>query len=680
MRPFSTVAGSEAISSLLLARLPGHRSGAVPPLICIFGESAVKKPRKFRPRKLQYENLESREVMTAGLTTSFVGGVLTINGTAGGDEIRIRQNNGVISVVDVDNTWSASRVRSIIINPGAGDDFVSLNSFANGGNRALAEKVIVNSGTGIDRVYLANGHNVYTGAAGHKLAVSVKGSATLNGVALNHSNSLQVSLRSRVLTITSTDKMELIGLRRTSDRISIAGFSGSWAARSINSIVVRLQEGLKTVSLNSFANGGNQTLGVNVTVYAGQGGALGVLPDGNQMSIGGRGNVLAVTSGGQVTFNGQAVHFNPPAPTPDPPAPNPQNWFDANVQDAALRSLGHNLYTDGLIDRSDIIALLQSAQDDNVVDATELADLRLVASTSTLFGTSSHVQSLTNYVVNSSHANRNYQGQTLGNLAAGSSGTQLGNLINKWFLGLDRPSASGTYRQFAGSLFVNGSAYTDVRQGAVGDCYFVAALAEAALRDSSVITNMFVVNGDGTYTVKFFNSGQPYYVTVDSYLPTNSSGHLIYASRGSHYANSGNELWVALAEKAYAQLNEFGFSRAGFTVSGQNSYVAIEGGYIYAALGHVSGAATSPFTMTGSSSSFTTFVNAYNSGKMIGFASYQTPAAGSGVVGGHAYAVVGYNATAQTVTLFNPWGIEYGLLTMNWSQVQSNFMYFDRTA
>jgi hypothetical protein len=84
--------------------------------------------------------------------------------------------------------------------------------------------------------------------------------------------------------------------------------------------------------------------------------------------------------------------------------------------------------------------------------------------------------------------------------------------------------------------------------------------------------------------------------------------------------------------------------------------------------------------MTGSSSSFTTFVNAYNSGKMIGFASYQTPAAGSGVVGGHAYAVVGYNATAQTVTLFNPWGIEYGLLTMNWSQVQSNFMYFDRTA
>jgi hypothetical protein len=252
-------------------------------------------------------------------------------------------------------------------------------------------------------------------------------------------------------------------------------------------------------------------------------------------------------------------------------------------------------------------------------------------------------------------------------------------LINKWFFGLDRPAAAGTYRQTAGTLFVNGAAYTDVHQGQVGDCYFVSSLAEAAFRNAATITNMFTVNGDGTYIVKFFNGTQPYYVTVDSYLPTYAGGQFIYASAGSSYNSASNELWVALAEKAYAQLNEFGFSRAGFSVSGQNSYDALSGGYIYSAQNHITGFLTAPFTMTSGGSSFTTFVNAYNAGKLIGFASFQTPPSGSGVVGSHAYAVVGYNAAAQTVTLFNPWGIEYGLLTLNWSQIQANFSYFDRT-
>jgi hypothetical protein len=333
-----------------------------------------------------------------------------------------------------------------------------------------------------------------------------------------------------------------------------------------------------------------------------------------------------------------------------------------------------------LINRSEIIALLHDAQDGGLIDATELTDLRAVAATNALFGTLADVVQLTNYVVNVSMANARYQGQALGNLAAGSTSLQLDKLINKWFLGLDRPTAGGTYRQFAGTLFVNGAAYSDVHQGAVGDCYFVASLGELAFRNASAIANMFTVNGDGTYSVRFFKNTQAFYVTVDSYLPTNGAGQLVYASRGSVYTNASNELWVALAEKAYAQLNEFGFSRAGFSVSGQNSYDAISGGYIYAAMGHITGQATLAFAMTSSGTSFTTFVNAYNAGKMIGFASFTTPPAGSGVVGSHAYAVVGYNAAAQTVTLFNPWGTEYGLLTLNWSQIQANFMYFDRTA
>src|SRR5207244_2789506 len=78
----------------------------------------------------------------------------------------------------------------------------------------------------------------------------------------------------------------------------------------------------------------------------------------------------------------------------------------------------------------------------------------------------------------------------------------------------------------------------------------------SALRNPSAIENMFIVNGDGTYTVRFFNGSSAEYVTVDSFLPTDSSGSFVFANMGGQASSSSNELWVALAEKAYVQLNE----------------------------------------------------------------------------------------------------------------------------
>jgi hypothetical protein len=66
---------------------------------------------------------------------------------------------------------------------------------------------------------------------------------------------------------------------------------------------------------------------------------------------------------------------------------------------------------------------------------------------------------------------------------------------------------------------------------------------------------MFIDNHDGTYTVRFFNGGKADYVTVDRYLPVDASGNFVYANLGASASSDSNVLWVALAEKAYAQLN-----------------------------------------------------------------------------------------------------------------------------
>lgn len=342
----------------------------------------------------------------------------------------------------------------------------------------------------------------------------------------------------------------------------------------------------------------------------------------------------------------------------------PDNWFDDHIQDAAVRSLGSSLYVDGLIDRSDILALFQSAKDGGSVDATEFNDLAAIASNTSLYGTLEYVNKLTSYVVSGDSANANYQGQTLGNLASGSPATQLTNLVNKWFLGLDRPATPHGYALASGTLFVDGPSYTDIAQGSLNNCAFMASLAETALRSPSTINDMFVVNGDGTYSVRFYHDGVAEYVTVDSYLP---------AGGGAYAGLPNGELWAALAEKAYAQVGELSwFGR-------NNSYAAIENMTAYRPLTQITGSVTIGFTSTEGATSLSTFVAAYNAGKLICLASFLSPPS-AGIVANHVYAVVSYSAETQTVTLFNPWGINNGLTTLTWNQVQANFEYFDRTA
>ena len=126
---------------------------------------------------------------------------------------------------------------------------------------------------------------------------------------------------------------------------------------------------------------------------------------------------------------------------------------------------------------------------------------------------------------------------------------------------------------------INVPSSSDMHQGALGDCYFIAALGALADSSPAAIESMFIPNGveNGiqSWTVRFYyDSARGYvadYVTVNAMLPIDLAGNLGFAGAGT----SGS-LWMPLLEKAYSQWNETG--REGR--DGRNSYTSLNGGWM----------------------------------------------------------------------------------------------------
>jgi hypothetical protein len=122
--------------------------------------------------------------------------------------------------------------------------------------------------------------------------------------------------------------------------------------------------------------------------------------------------------------------------------------------------------------------------------------------------------------------------------------------------------------------FADEPSWTDVRQGDTGDCWIMAPLQQLSLRRPQVIRDMFIDNGDDTWTVRLFKyNGQADYVTVDRFFPVNEAGNYVFANRGKGTIEV-NELWVPLAEKAYAQVNASGWLGR----DGKNAYQSLDAG------------------------------------------------------------------------------------------------------
>lgn len=346
----------------------------------------------------------------------------------------------------------------------------------------------------------------------------------------------------------------------------------------------------------------------------------------------------------------------------------------AGITDSALKSLVTTYYADSTISRDEMMGIINTAGT-NSLTATELADLRYIVSTTSSLRMAEYVRTLAKNVVTSNTANLNYRGQAAGNLAAGSSSTLVGNLVDKWFKGSDVPvltSNSYTYRNATGSLFPVAPQLSDSQQGMLGDCYFLAAMVAIGSKNADAIRNMFIENSDGTVTVRFYANGVADYVTVNRSLPTMSNGALIYSGYGRSATGSSTPLWLALAEKAYVQWNETGKTGRGGADANQNTYTSIEGGWMGDVNAQALGYSSTNFAVNTTNKQ--NLINSLNSGLAVTIGTTQGASAG-GLVGSHAYVVTSYNASTDAFSFFNPWNTSHPS-ALTWNQMQGQTSYF----
>jgi calpain-15 len=129
-------------------------------------------------------------------------------------------------------------------------------------------------------------------------------------------------------------------------------------------------------------------------------------------------------------------------------------------------------------------------------------------------------------------------------------------------------------------LVQDGFSPDDIKQGQLGDCWLLSALASLS-NYPETIDNAFIsrqYNPRGKYSIKLWNECDKKFqiIHIDDFVPVDKNGPIFVKP-------NGNEMWVVLLEKAFAKL--------------MGSYAAIEGGHSLYALQAITGDNVNKFSL-----------------------------------------------------------------------------------